>query len=113
MTNYVVLPPVRLDGQIVQAGSVGFTVPGESAYALAVDGGFIGTETEWLQSLSSAALPGMGYWVLKANSSTTFPARTTIPSWWVGSVQYDSTDYLNHSDPSDRVTGDQHLKRTS
>lgn len=56
---------------------------------------------------------GIGYWVLKANGASTFPARSTIPAWWTGAVQYDSTAYLNHSNPSDMVTGDQHLKRTS
>ena len=62
---------------------------------------------------SSPILGGVGYWVLKANGSSTFPARSTVPSWWTGAVLYDSTTYLNHADPSDMVAGDQHLKRTS
>lgn len=130
MTDYVTLPPVtfspytseppiRLDGPFEKAIPTEFAVPGragtdgQSAYELAVENGFVGTEEAWLESLASAALPGMGYWVLKADSSTTFPARSTVPSWWNGPVQFDSTAYLNHSDPTDVVVGDQHLKRTS
>lgn len=60
-----------------------------------------------------AGLAGMGYWTIKADSSTTFPARSSIPALWTGSVLYDSTVYLNHPDPIDMVIGDQHLKRTS
>lgn len=55
----------------------------------------------------------MGYWTLLADSSTTFPARSTVPSWWTGKVLYDSTFYVNHPDPADQVAGDQHLKRTA
>ena len=56
---------------------------------------------------------GLGYWTLLADSDTTFPARSTIPSWWSGYVKYDSSFYLGHSDPTDMLVGDQHVKRTS
>jgi hypothetical protein len=77
---------------------------------------FLGATQDSAVAPSVSATPvlaGVGYWVLKADSSTTFPARSSIPAWWTGSVVYDSTVYLNHADPTDRVTGDQHLKRTA
>lgn len=58
-------------------------------------------------------LAGMGYWTIKADGASTFPARSTVPAFWTGPVIYDSTVYLNHANPSDMVAGDQHLKRTS
>ena len=83
--------------------------PGSSAYDIAVAQGFVGTESQWLASLRV----GVGYWTLLADSSTTFPARSTVASWWTGPVLYDSTRYVNHPDPTDQRTGDQHLKRSA
>lgn len=113
MTTFRASNPITLNGPFERVTPTEFTVPGppgKSAYQLATDHGFVGSETEWLQSLSVAA---NGSWILKADSATTFPARTTIPMGWTGSVQYDSTAYLNHPDPTDMVVGDQHIKRTS
>ena len=53
------------DVVVVTNGSIGYTtataggIPGKSAYQIAVDNGFVGTEKQWLQSLRGAqGLPG-------------------------------------------------------
>lgn len=110
MTEIIVVTPPASPTIVVdptRGGAIG--PPGPSAYDIAVTNGFVGTEAEWL----AAQRAGMGYWTLLATSSTTFPARSSIPVWWTGPVLYDSTLYLNHPDPTDQVAGDQHIKRTT
>lgn len=50
--NFVVVPPIAV-GVVVQATPATFTVPGLSAYQLAVSNGYGGTEEAWLASLGN------------------------------------------------------------
>lgn len=76
----------------------------------------LGASTDFaaVPTVSAVSLiAGIGYYTIFANSGTTFPARSTVPSWWTGRVLFDSTEYLNHADPTDRITNDQHISRTA
>lgn len=55
---------------------------------------------------------GLGYWTIRADSASTFPARSTISSQWTGPVLFDSTEFVSHPNPSDAIAGDQHIWRS-
>lgn len=62
-----------------ELGGGGSGTAGKSAYEIAVDNGFVGTETEWLESLKGE--PGV-----KGDNGTTPHIDETTKNWFIGDV---------------------------
>ena len=72
--------------------SSGSGTAGKSAYEIAVDNGFVGTETEWLESLKGAEGTNGATFTPYVSSSGEYgfwavPSNMTISSVWIGGFE--------------------------